>query len=247
MDVLTTINLIVIIMSERSLIYTSGGVMVPTRKERSEEITRVRREQIINAAFEVFSEKGFAAGTTAEIARTAGVAEGTIYNYFTSKRELFIAIIRHFIITPSLLELIDQLPGGNIAETFNNILQNRFNLIASERITRLPVLMTEIIRDPELRTLWSRDFLQPFLSKMEGVYETLSASGKIRCIEPAILVRSIGGMILGFLILKMMEGDASPVNRIPPERVVNAMFTLISDGLNNDESIENSEKEGING
>lgn len=217
--------------------------MAPTRKERSEEISRMRREQIIEAAFEVFSEKGFAAGTTAEIARTAGVSEGTIYNYFTSKRELFIAIIRHFFITAPLLELIDQLPDGNTEYTFNHILQNRLNLIDSERISRLPVLMTEIIRDPELRALWAREFLQPFFLKMEGVYETLMASGNIRRLEPPVLVRAIGGMILGFLILKIMEGDASPINRIPREKMAGDILNLLTNGLYIDENAEKIKKE----
>jgi AcrR family transcriptional regulator len=217
--------------------------MTPTRKQRAEEIARMRREQIIDAAFEVFSEKGFAAGTTAEISRRAGVAEGTIYNYFSSKRELFIAIIRHFIVTAPLLELIDQLPEGNTDETFNHILQNRFSLFESERISRLPVLMSEIIRDPELKTLWTREFLQPFLSKMEGIYEALSVSGNIRRIEPPVVVRSIGGMILGFLILKMMEGDASPINRIPREKTVSGMLNLITNGLYNDENTDKIKKE----
>jgi AcrR family transcriptional regulator len=218
--------------------------MVPTRKERTEEITRMRREQIIDAAFEVFSTKGFNAATTAEIARMAGVAEGTIYNYFKSKRELFVSIIRHFIITAPLLELIDQLPEGNIMEVFNHILENRFSLIESERISRLPLLMAEIIRDPELRTLWAREFLQPFLAKMESVYEMLAASGKIRHLEPALLVRAIGGMILGFLILKMMEGDASPINKVPREKLIGDMMSLITNGLQNK---ENNEKEARDG
>ena len=218
--------------------------MVPTRKERTEEITRMRREQIIDAAFEVFSTKGFNAATTAEIARMAGVAEGTIYNYFKSKRELFVSIIRHFIITAPLLELIDQLPEGNIMEIFNHILENRFSLIESERISRLPILMTEIIRDPELRALWAREFLQPFLAKMESIYEILAASGKIRRLEPALLVRAIGGMILGFLILKMMEGDASPINKVPREKLIGDMMSLITNGLQNK---ENNEKEARDG
>ena len=174
----------------------------------------------------------------------AGVAEGTIYNYFKSKRELFVSIIRHFIITAPLLELIDQLPEGNIMEIFNHILENRFSLIESERISRLPILMTEIIRDPELRALWAREFLQPFLAKMESVYEILAASGKIRRLEPALLVRAIGGMILGFLILKMMEGDASPINKVPREKLIGDMMSLITNGLQNK---ENNEKEARDG
>jgi AcrR family transcriptional regulator len=205
--------------------------MVPSRQERKAKITAVREQQILDAALNVFSEKGFAMATTAEIARAAGIAEGTIYNYFPSKRELFIAVIQHFIITAPLLELIDKLPGGNIAETFTHILQNRFKLIESEHISQIPTLMAEIIRDPELKVLWTRQFIQPFLAKIEGIYGTMMASGRVRRMEQAILVRSIGGMLLGFLMLKMMEGDASPMNRLPGEKVVDTMLNLILHGL----------------
>lgn len=202
-----------------------------TRQEKKEQIAKLRRQQILDAAFDVFSEKGFAMATTAEIARTAGVAEGTIYNYFPSKRELLIAVVQNFIINAPLLELIDKLPGGNIAETFNNILQNRFELLENDFVSRVPFLMAEIIRDPELKSCWTKQFLQPFLSRMEKAYHELSASGKVRRAEPAIVVRSIGGMLLGFLILKIMEGDVSPMNRLPREQVAGTMINLILHGL----------------
>jgi len=208
--------------------------MVPTRQERKKENTRKRREQILEAAMEVFSRKGFATATTAEIAREAGVAEGTIYNYFPSKRELFIDVIKNFVITVPLLELIGKLPQGDVATTFGHIMQNRFKLIESENISRMPALMAEVIRDPELKVLWTTEFLQPFLSKMEGIYENLMTTGKFRNIEPPILVRGIGGMFLGFLILKIMEGEASPLNRLPQEKVIGSMSELILHGLMNE-------------
>lgn len=221
-------------MSERSLIYRAEVKMGPSRQERKEETTRLRRQQILDAAIEVFSRKGFAMATTAEIAREAEIAEGTIYNYFPSKRELFIAVIKNFVITAPLLELIDRLPQGDIAVTFGNILQNRFKLIESENVSRMPSLMAEVIRDPELKELWTTQLLQPFLSKMEGIYGSLMTTGKFRRIEPSILVRGIGGMFLGLLILKIMESEASPLNRMPQEKVIAAMSELILHGLAND-------------
>ncbi|MFC1951220.1 helix-turn-helix domain-containing protein, partial [Chloroflexota bacterium] len=59
-----------------------------TNNGKKEEIARKRQRQILSAARRVFSQKGFAEATTAEIAREAGVSEGTIYNYFESKRDL---------------------------------------------------------------------------------------------------------------------------------------------------------------
>jgi len=212
--------------------------MGPSRQERKEETTRLRRQQILDAAMDVFSRKGFHLAPTAEIAREAGIAEGTIYNYFPSKRELFIAVIKNFVITVPLLELIDKLPQGDIAVTFGHIIQNRFKLVESENVSRILSLMAEVIRDPELKDLWTTQFLQPFLSKMERIHESLKTTGKFRSIEPSILVRSIGGMFLGFLILKIMEGDASPLKRLPQEKVIASMSELILHGLVNDSTDE---------
>jgi TetR/AcrR family transcriptional regulator, fatty acid metabolism regulator protein len=52
----------------------------------------IRRESIIQAAIEVFSKKDFKTANIAEIARKAGVADGTIYQYFKNKEDLFFSI-----------------------------------------------------------------------------------------------------------------------------------------------------------
>jgi TetR/AcrR family transcriptional regulator, fatty acid metabolism regulator protein len=52
----------------------------------------IRRESIIQAAIEVFSQKDFKTASISEIAQKAGVANGTIYQYFRNKEDLFFAI-----------------------------------------------------------------------------------------------------------------------------------------------------------
>jgi TetR/AcrR family fatty acid metabolism transcriptional regulator len=52
----------------------------------------IRRESIIQAAIEVFSKKDFRTASISEIAQKAGVADGTIYQYFRSKEDLFFSI-----------------------------------------------------------------------------------------------------------------------------------------------------------
>lgn len=208
--------------------------MAPSRQERKENITRTRKQQILGAALAIFSEKGFATATTAEIAQTAGVAEGTIYNYFKSKRELFIAVIENLIITAPLLDLIEKLPKGDIGVTFKHILQNRFKLIESRPMSGMPAMMAEVQRDPELKALWAEKFLQPFLSQLDGMHRIMMASGKFRSLEPAVAVRAVGGLILGFLMLKIMEGEASPLNHLPQEKVAEEMVQFVLHGLLNE-------------
>jgi TetR/AcrR family transcriptional regulator, fatty acid metabolism regulator protein len=52
----------------------------------------IRRESIIQAAIEVFGKKDFQTASVSEIAQLAGVADGTIYQYFKSKEDLFFSI-----------------------------------------------------------------------------------------------------------------------------------------------------------
>lgn len=56
-----------------------------------------RRTQILSAAARVFAAKGYARATIADIAKAAGVAEGSIYNYFKNKQDLLVSLPRQLI------------------------------------------------------------------------------------------------------------------------------------------------------
>ncbi len=62
-----------------------------TRKPRTEED---RKEQILAAARAVFDEKGYESATVSDIVRRAGVAQGTFYLYFASKRDAVLELAR---------------------------------------------------------------------------------------------------------------------------------------------------------
>ncbi|MBA4418446.1 MAG: hypothetical protein C0392_11155 [Syntrophus sp. (in: bacteria)] len=53
---------------------------------------RLRKQQIMQAAIEVFGKSSYHEANISEIARKAGIAEGTIYQYFKSKQDLFFSI-----------------------------------------------------------------------------------------------------------------------------------------------------------
>jgi AcrR family transcriptional regulator len=201
------------------------------KASRKQRITRKRREQILKAALEIFSRKGYAAATIPEIARAAGVAAGTIYIYYPSKRELFIAVIKNFIITAPLIDLIDKMPKGDITEILKNILRDRFDLIKNDIIARMPSLMGEVLNDPEIKKLWLKDFLHPFLGRLEMGYRMMTASGKFRRIEPAVAVRAVGGMIIGFMMLRLMEGEDSPLKKVEQEKIAEEIVNLMLHGL----------------
>src|SRR6478672_4153811 len=53
-----------------------------------------RRDQLIEVATRLFARTGYDATTTADIAKAAGVTEPILYRHFSSKQELFVAIVR---------------------------------------------------------------------------------------------------------------------------------------------------------
>jgi AcrR family transcriptional regulator len=57
-------------------------------KIKNPDRVQLRRQQIIEGAIKVFTEKGFHNSTTKEIAKTAGITEGTLYNYVRSKEDI---------------------------------------------------------------------------------------------------------------------------------------------------------------
>lgn len=61
---------------------------------RREQQKRDRERAIVDEATRLFSRKGYEASSMEEIASEAGLAVGTVYNYFPSKSELLLAIIR---------------------------------------------------------------------------------------------------------------------------------------------------------
>jgi len=66
------------------------------------------RERILAAAERVMREHGLARATTKEIARAAGVSEGTLYNHFANKEELFLCVLREQL--PGFIAAVVALP-----------------------------------------------------------------------------------------------------------------------------------------
>jgi len=67
--------------------------MAPRSKADNEIIKQKRREQIILTALEGFAKRGYHRTSISDIAKTAGISKGLIYNYFDSKEDLLMAVL----------------------------------------------------------------------------------------------------------------------------------------------------------
>ena len=75
------------------MLVAANAVLATARTRRKEELSEIRRDEILAAATRVFGRKGFEATRAEDIADAAGIAKGTLYLYFKSKEAIYTAAV----------------------------------------------------------------------------------------------------------------------------------------------------------
>lgn len=166
---------------------------------------------ILHAAIEVFSEKGYAAAATSEIAQKAGVAEGTIFRYYKTKKDLLLSIIgptMSRMLAPYVLRNFNgvlDVPYDSFEEFLRSFIINRLEF-ARRNFKILKILIQEIPFQPVLREQFAENILSKVLERVIEIVEHFKAKGEvIELPTPAILrftISSIGGYLLNRLLLQ---------------------------------------------
>ena len=199
------------------------------REARKQQITQQRREQILEAALHIFSRLGYDRATIPDVAREAGVAVGTIYNYYPSKRDILVAITNKYIIEP-FTELVKQSRNDGDAAFIAAIMENRLNF-GLDNVSKFLPLLSEVQRDPELRRNYAEKVLKPVMDMMEGFVASRVKEGAFREVNPKIVTRAIGGMVIGFMLLYRIEGETSPAYNIDRKQLAAELAGLVFRGL----------------
>jgi AcrR family transcriptional regulator len=177
----------------------------PKRQRRKD----ARPGEIIDAAMDVFAEKGFAAAKLDEVASRAGVAKGTLYRYFETKDDLFQAVARAAI--ASNLEAIQsgaESFEGSLAE-FVPVLLARVAMAMGD--SRLPAIARMVISEsrsfPDLARIWHDDVASRVLALLSGIVARGQERGEIREGDPRLHAFSIiGPMMMGILFRETFAG-----------------------------------------
>lgn len=202
--------------------------MQPNSIDIKEQLAETRRTQIVLGAAQVFAEKGYHRATTREIAQAAGISEGTIYNYFDSKRDLLVAMVELIAIRSVETLLIDH-PPDDPRELFRAMLQDRHRLMQEQGYIIAP-LLAEIFADAELREVLYRQLALPFTRHLEQYIQKHMDTGQFRQLNPILVTRAFIGVFLINFALK--ESGLDPrYAEISIETMIETLLTLLLDGL----------------
>lgn len=167
-----------------------------------------KERSILEAAVKVINRKGFHAATTKEIAREAGVAEGTIFNYFPTKKDILHQIsikvveqvIPSFVVEPFdsvLLESKEKSPE----EALRFILKNRIELL-EQNFNLLKVAFSEFQHYPDLRDISHEKLFLPMRSKIKQYLQDGIDAGIFRNIDVSVLASSFLGMLISLVFTR---------------------------------------------
>jgi AcrR family transcriptional regulator len=203
----------------------------------AEEDTKFSDKQlkILEAAIDTFSEKGFAASSTSEIAKKAGVAEGTIFRHYKTKKELLLAIV-----TPTMAKLVAPTIIKSFAkDVFENeydhyedllrtIAQNRLQFV-KKHFPILKIFIQEIAFHEELRKPYQDLFCQHVLPKFKRIIEHFQEKGELINLPPETIIRISAASIMSFIVPRLL---LFPNQEWDDDKEIEQIVQFIMYGLN---------------
>jgi TetR/AcrR family fatty acid metabolism transcriptional regulator len=156
-----------------------------------------KRERILDAAVRVFARKGFHATRVSEVAKLAGVADGTIYLYFDSKDHLLVSLFESRV-ARLLAYLETELPRApTAAHRLRRIIELQLGLLEGER--DLAEVVTVILRQStKLMKEYAAPAFNAYLDTIAKVIADGQASGELRDdVSPHLAARAVFGALDG--------------------------------------------------
>jgi len=158
-----------------------------------------KREAILHASEKLFAEYGFGRTTTRMIAREAGVAEGTIYLYFASKKDILFAFLQPRVLD-SLHDVFDDTAGRSERDVLTEFMRSRFRLWTESGST-IRVLITEAFFDRALACEFVENILLPSMGLVQGYIQSRIEDGTFRDVNPITALRFLGGQFIACVVL----------------------------------------------
>jgi AcrR family transcriptional regulator len=193
-------------------------------KHTKGEVTRLAVE---DAAISLFLEQGYHATSMRQIAERAGLALGGIYNHFSSKDEIFEAIIVDQHPYKKILPLIVEAQENGTEEFFSNA----FRIIIRELGKEPEFINLMFIELVEFRGKHGKIMLREIGPKVLPVFEkVIKARKDLRVTNPAVLMRSFFGMIISYFVTEMVIAD-SVISKLMPKNSTDAYVDIFLKGI----------------
>jgi AcrR family transcriptional regulator len=175
------------------------------------------RKRILDAAAEIFAEKGYARATTRAIAAVAEVNEVTIFRHFGSKRNLLSEMLNLHSALPNLENIVKSQLTGDYCEDLT-VFGSVFARVILERREALRLMLCEASQLPEVQQVIVQvpDKLRQIIAQY---LQDQMEKGNVREMNAEVAAQAFLGMFFAYGIASQMLGEA-PVSAVPLDEIV---------------------------
>lgn len=193
-----------------------------------------RPQELLDAALELFVERGFAATRSEDVAARAGVSKGTLYLYYPSKEELLKAVVRE-----NLGALIRE--GADIAGAFEGDTQQLLALLMHtwwERIGDAPasgifkIILTEMGNFPAFAGFYMEEVIEPTRALFARVLQRGVDAGELRPVKQFEVVHLLIFPLLMMCLHRHSVGPCHlPSRELDPHSFIDTHIDTVVNGL----------------
>ncbi len=205
-----------------------GNRRTPKFRRRAE----ARPDEVLDAALELFMEKGFETTRVEDIARRAGLSKGSVYLYFSSKEALLEGLVQRAVVpvADNALSLAHS-AGDDPKAAIVMVLRTLAERFSDPRLVAIPkIVIREATVVPAVANMYRAHVLDRAIPVISGLISAGIAKGQFRPVDPELTVRSIVGPILAHMLLAEIFGIA-PEGGGDPEVFIENHLSVLFDGL----------------
>ena len=204
---------------------------VRAKRERRKQ---ARPGELLAAALDLFVEKGYAATRVEEVAQRAGVSKGTLFLYFSSKEELFKAVVRENI-SGRFAEWGEELKvfEGSSEDLLRYCMTSWWERVDATKASGIPKLMlSEAANFPELVDFFQQEVVQPGNDLIQRILQRGVDRGELRPVDPVYGVYCILAPMVFLNMWKHGGGSCGDARvALDPQRYIAAQLHTILSGL----------------
>lgn len=199
------------------------------------EMTEKQRS-ILRASIKLFAEKGFHASSTAEIAKEAGVAEGTIFRHYKSKKDILLAVVAPVLVKfagPFILkdvrEIFREQAKKPFAQIATELYRNRLDMIVTNEKT-IRILLQEAFFHDEIREALIATVFADIKAMMQKLIEDKIIAKELRPLPPEVVFRAVLSSMVGLVLFRQVL-DPDDYGKRSDEEQVDYTVDILMNGI----------------
>jgi AcrR family transcriptional regulator len=202
-----------------------------------ENLEQPRRDRVLRAALAEFGRRGYSGGSLNVIAREAGVAKGSLFQYFEDKFDLFAHVAEQTsltVYTAMAPHLTGPAPSESFVEYFSRLVETWMDYMAEHPLERGLTAATNLELDPQIRQVIREPVHRLYSRALRPMLEEAVATGELRADTDLDALLAMLILLLPHLALAPFEpgldaalplfGQPGPVRAHRARRLVATVF-----------------------